>query len=141
VVSPRCLTRSAERTVAAHHLMQLAPGIDGLLLADRLDQACAELLRAANLSDDQAREVMALLWAPPRAIEHYVATTTRSTAWVSFDGERLVKKIIGTPTYGWECIVCFQAEAPHYKSKAEARQAGERHAQAARLAAIPEDVR
>jgi len=43
---------------------------------------------------------MALLWAPPRVTEHYVATTTRSTAWVSFDGERLVKKITGKPTYG-----------------------------------------
>ncbi len=55
---------------------------------------------------------------------------------MSFNGERLAKKIIGTPTYGWECIVCFQAEAPHCKSKDEARQGGERHAQAARLAAI-----
>jgi len=141
VVSPGFLTRSAERVVAAHRLSQLMPGVDGLLLADRLDQLCAAPLRAAGLTDDQAREGMALLWVRPAVAEHYVATTSRSTARVSFNGERLVKEIIGRPSYGWECIVCYQAEAPHYETKDEARQAGERHAQAARLAAIPEDDR
>ena len=109
-MSPVFLTRSAERTVAAHRLTQLAPGVDSLLLADLLDQTCAELLRVAGLTDDQAREVMALLWARPQVTEHYVAITTRGTATVVFNGQRIVRqKLHGRLSYGWECIVCFQA--------------------------------
>ena len=56
---PPFLTRSAERMVAAHRLSQLAPGVDSLLLADRLDQACAELRKRG--SSDRINELVAAL--------------------------------------------------------------------------------
>jgi hypothetical protein len=65
-MNPPCLTRSAERTTAAHRLSQLSPGVDGLLFADLLDLLSGAILRAAGLDDDQAREVLALMWSGPR---------------------------------------------------------------------------
>jgi hypothetical protein len=66
VVSPHFLARSAKRTAAGHLLTQLTPGVDGLLFADLLDLLSGAILRAASLDDDQAREVLALMWSGPR---------------------------------------------------------------------------
>jgi len=66
MMSPHYLARSAKRTAAGHRLTQLSPGIDGPLFADLLDLLSAAILRAAGLDDDQAREVLALLWSGPR---------------------------------------------------------------------------
>jgi hypothetical protein len=120
---PRFLTRSAERMTAASHVSQLAPDVDALLLADRLDQACAEPLRAAGLTDGQAREVLALLWTPPQVTEHYVTVATSGIYTLCFNGQRTVKRLIGRLAYGWECLSCYQAEVLHYQTKDEARHA------------------
>jgi hypothetical protein len=51
-----------------------------------------------------------------------------------------VKKYVGRLSYGWVWIVCYQAEAPQYETKDEARQVGARHAEQARLAAEADGV-
>ena len=55
------LVESAKRRRA-----QLAPSVDCLLLADLLDLLSGAILPAADLNDDQAREVLAMMWSGPR---------------------------------------------------------------------------
>ena len=62
--SSTCLTQSAVRAVAADKMHEFAPQIDGLLVVDLIDNVCWTILRNAYLTDEQAREVLALLWNP-----------------------------------------------------------------------------
>ena len=64
--------------------------------------------------------------------QHYTAIITSGTYRVEFDGStgRTARRPAAGLGYGWECIVCHRAEAAHYRTKEEARVAGNRHATA-----------
>lgn len=63
---PRFLSRSFKRASAADQMAKLAPEIDGLLFVDVLDQVCAAMTRMAGLTDEEARELLAIIWSGPR---------------------------------------------------------------------------
>jgi hypothetical protein len=42
------------------------PEVDGLLFVDLLDEVCGAMTKAVGLTDDEARELLAMIWSGPR---------------------------------------------------------------------------
>ena len=62
-------------------------------------------------------------------VPHYVLITTTATYRVTFNPSsgQVTRKPVGPTAHGWECIVCFAAEAPHYPDRHAARAAAAGH--------------
>lgn len=60
-----CLSRTAERGRAVDMVHSVAPWNDGFFLVELIDNLCWSVLRNAYLTDEQARELLAVLWQAP----------------------------------------------------------------------------
>jgi hypothetical protein len=63
---PRFLSRSFKRASGAEWMARHCPEVDGLLFVDLLDEVCGAMTKAVGLTDDEARELLAMIWSGPR---------------------------------------------------------------------------
>jgi GNAT superfamily N-acetyltransferase len=63
-------------------------------------------------------------------VRHYVAVTTAGSYRVVLDpaSDTSTRTPISEVMYGWECVACFRAEAPHYRARELAQAAADQHA-------------